>query len=33
MMDLSANLELIRRTGTAAADHEAFTAGPGDHTQ
>jgi len=28
LMDLEANLELIRRTGIAAADHEAFAAGP-----
>jgi aminoglycoside phosphotransferase (APT) family kinase protein len=28
MMDLAANLELVRRTGVAVADHEAFAAGP-----
>jgi hypothetical protein len=30
MMDLAANLELIRRTGIAAADHRAFSPGPCD---
>jgi hypothetical protein len=28
MMDLAANLELVRRTAIAVADHEAFAAGP-----